>query len=141
MGHKGTQLQFCLLLKDYPIGIFQTKDGSSERQKNHRVFVQVYGSKVVLGLFVMNKFREFQVFLHNLFIDLVGPLRRVSKRKGSTQKLIKTNTKRPEINHISISFSEYDIWRHIMRSSYNCKSSCNFIGNISLGYFGSWKID
>ena len=49
----------------------------------------------LLSFFIMNKLWELEILLHDLLINLIGPLRRIAKRQGPTQELIQADAQRP----------------------------------------------
>lgn len=73
----------------------------------------------LLGLLVVDELRKFELTLHDLFVDIVWTLRRITKGQHPAQKLIKTNPKRPKIHKVVVALAEDDIRCHIMRCSYN----------------------
>ena len=60
--------------------------------------------------------RIFNTHIDDVFINGKRVIRIFTKRQFSTDKLIRKNTQRPEINWEAIAFSCYDLWSNVVWS-------------------------
>ncbi len=93
------------------------------------------------SLFIMNKLRELKIFLHYFLINFIGSLGGIAKRQGAAQKLIEADTQRPQIDKISIAFSQDNIGGHVMGRADNGECTRNLIGDVSAGYLRCGKVN
>ena len=118
--------QEFLLAKFFPVEILEKLvvfqlckffNRSQLRLFQHELLHQLFSSFVFIIL------REFQLSLYDFFVNVDWVIQVLPIRKFSTHHFKQNDSQGPNINRETVAFSFYDLWSHIMWSSYNGKCS------------------